>query len=55
MKFPSKNKDSLYTEIRSDFRLNKDLTSGEALDRRFSEALEGLKQLNSYKFNDQKR
>ncbi|GMH55159.1 hypothetical protein TrRE_jg10200 [Triparma retinervis] len=49
--FPSKNKDKLYTEIKLDFRSNKNL-KGPALQTRLKEATEGLKQLKSYQFNE---
>lgn len=46
--FPSKNKGRILTEIRFDFRKNKELKAGEKLSEALGIAIKGLSQLNMY-------
>jgi LYR motif-containing protein 4 len=46
--FPSRNRGRILTEIRFDFRKNKDLEAGEKLSEALGIAVKGLSQLNMY-------
>ena len=49
--YPSKNAPKIYQEIRSEFRIHKNL-EGEPLNRALGEANQGLKHLAQYKFSN---